>query len=315
MLSKRLLGTLVPAALLLTLLLSSVDEQGEARSAATSGIQTDISGLAWVEGDTFLAVHDAKNPEENDRPRVSLLRLPKSLEGVSWQHLQVDWPQPLGLSSDLESVARIPDSNYLLLVESGEASSSGRSFRRAFLSRLTDAELAIVSFIELPDTFRNIEGSAVARFGNRLVFICAERGDGRPETTVYWAELQLEPLKIGEFQQTRFRPVGFAGPDRRPVSAIESDGRGRIYIASAHDPDDDNGPFQSVIWLAGRVALDGRNRVRLIFDRIPRRIATLDGLKVESLAIREGSDGKNELFAGTDDENYGGVLRLIPFSP
>ena len=33
----------------------------------------DVSGLAWLGGDRFLAVHDAKVPEEAHLPRVSLL--------------------------------------------------------------------------------------------------------------------------------------------------------------------------------------------------------------------------------------------------
>ena len=44
------------------------------------------------------------------------------------------------------------------------------------------------------------------------------------------------------------------------------------------------------------------------------KLATLDGLKVESLAIRE-SKGAVELFAGTDDENYGSALRPIALEP
>ena len=80
----------------------------------------DLSGLAWVEGDTFLAVHDAKNPEELDRPRVNLLKLPQSLDGIAWTTLSLSWPGPLGPSGDLESIARIPGTDSFLLVESGE---------------------------------------------------------------------------------------------------------------------------------------------------------------------------------------------------
>jgi len=31
--------------------------------------------------------------------------------------------------------------------------------------------------------------------------------------------------------------------------------------------------------------------------------------------FREQADGKLELFSGTDDENYGAALRLIPLQP
>jgi hypothetical protein len=77
----------------------------------------DLSGLAWLDGDTFLAVHDAKNPDENTRVRVSLLVLPRSLEGLLWRPLRPHFPG--GQSSDLESAARIPGTDKVLLVESG----------------------------------------------------------------------------------------------------------------------------------------------------------------------------------------------------
>ena len=272
----------------------------------------DISGLAWVEGNTFLAVHDAKNPEENDRPRLSLLRLPESLDGITLKPLTIDWPSPQGVSSDLESIARIPGTDFFLLVESGEGRGGGKQFRRVFLIQLKYTQAVLLSFTELPAVVKNIEGSAVARLGDRLTFIFAERGDGQLSTEVYWTDLQLSPLKFGTFHKAYFKSVGFTGKNKRPVSAIEVDNIGRIYIASAYDPNDDNGPFTSVIWRAGRFRADRNNRVSPVFISKPYKLATLDGLKVESLAIREGKDGLIEVFAGTDDENYGGALRPIP---
>lgn len=269
----------------------------------------DLSGLAWVEGDTFLAVHDAKNPEENDRHRVSLLTLPQSLDGMGWTTVTPKWPAPLGLSGDLESLARIPGTDSYLLVESGEGKHAGQRFNRVFLLKLAGGQPILDSFTELPEVFKNIEGSAVAKVENRLVFICGERGDHRPATEIYWADLRLNPLRFGSFRKAFFKPIGFSGKNKRPCSAIDVDSLGRLYIASAYDPEDDNGPFTSVIWRAGRIRTDGGN-VRLVFDIRPHKLATLDGLKVESLAIRE-SKGTIELFAGTDDENYGGALRPI----
>ena len=38
----------------------------------------------------------------------------------------------------------------------------------------------------------------------------------------------------------------------------------------------------------------------------------MDGLKVEGLALRENGDREPDIFFGTDDENYGGILRLVP---
>jgi len=91
----------------------------------------DLSGLVWVAGDSFLAFHDAKNPDENARPRVSMLWLPQSLDGITWNPIALDWPSPQGLSSDLESASRIPGHQSLSRgrIFNFNRSSSGRSSR------------------------------------------------------------------------------------------------------------------------------------------------------------------------------------------
>jgi hypothetical protein len=270
----------------------------------------DLSGLAWIDGDRFLAVHDAKNPDEKERPRVSFVWLPKSLDGIAWQPIEMQWQSPLGISNDLESIARIPATQQFLLIESGDESFSGQQCKRIFLAELQNQDLKIISVTNLP-AVKNIEGATVVRLGKRLFFIFAERADHRPETYIQWAELEFAPLRLGKLQRTRFAPVGFTGRNWRPVSAIESDKQGHLFVATAFDTDDDNGPFRSVIWRIGQMKLDKDNRSTVILKAVPERLAILDGLKVESLAIRQTA-GKTELFAGTDDENYGATIRPIP---
>ncbi|HYN47229.1 MAG TPA: hypothetical protein VER83_00095, partial [Candidatus Nanopelagicales bacterium] len=76
-----------PAAAGLLLVLGACASRQAARAPEVDGAGLgrastlpDLSGLAWIEGDRFLAVHDAKYPDEADRPRVSLLRLPTGLD-------------------------------------------------------------------------------------------------------------------------------------------------------------------------------------------------------------------------------------------
>lgn len=271
----------------------------------------DLSGLAWIDGDRFLAVHDAKNPAEKERPRVSFVWLPKSLSGSTWQPIEMQWQSPLGISNDLESIARIPSTQQFLLIESGDESFAGQQCKRMFLVELQNQGLKTIAITNLP-AVKNIEGATVVRLDNRLFFIFAERADHRPETYIQWAELELAPLRLGNLQQVRFTPTGFTGRNWRPVSAIESDAQGRLFVATAFDTDDDNGPFRSVIWNIGQMKLNKRNRSTIVLKPVPKRLAILDGLKVESLAIRETAN-KIELFAGTDDENYGAVIRPIPY--
>lgn len=269
----------------------------------------DLSGIAWIEADRFLAVHDSKNPRMLERPRVSIIRLPQSPSKMEVETIDLDWPPPLGPSSDLESIARIPGTNSFLLVESGERIKDRPIFRRIFHVALQSERLKLISFAEMPASVINIEGTAVARVGERLIFIYAERADDQPQTGIVWADLQLEPLKMGEPHHATYRPTACTGQGWRPVSAIEIDSKGRVWVASAFDPDDDSGPFQSCIWRIGQIEAVGNARIALY--RKPQLIARVDGLKIEGLALRE-QQGRLELFASADDENYGGALRLIP---
>ena len=272
----------------------------------------DISGLAWVEGRSFLAVHDAKHPDEDHLPRASLVRLPASLGGIERRTLELLWQIPKTSISDLESIARIPDTMLFLLVESGENVAGAPPSDRIFLTELADDVLTIRSAIRFPHAVENIEGSAVASIDGRLVFIWAERAHGSPRTELSWAELNVEPLGLGPRKHVYFRPGSFTGADRRPVSAIDVDHTGRIFIASAFDPKDDNGPFSSVVWEAGRIVATSRGGAAIRLYTEPRQLAQLDGLKVEGVAVRRTSGGI-EIYVGMDDENYGGAVRQISY--
>src|SRR5512134_189984 len=73
----------------------------------------DLSGLVWLGGNRFLAVHDAKVEDEISNPRVSVIELPANSKGVRWlnrtPNLHELW------SNDLESAARIPGTQDVLL--------------------------------------------------------------------------------------------------------------------------------------------------------------------------------------------------------
>jgi hypothetical protein len=277
----------------------------------------DLSGLAWVGGDTFLAVHDAKNPHELDRVRVSLLRLPQSLEGLLWKPLWVRFPG--GPSSDLESAARIPGTNHVLLVESGD---DAGPFQRIFLAKVVGNGVSVTDVVEwswFTDVF-NVEATAVAEtdHGFSYLFIWAERASGEQSTEIRWAKLMVDPFAIGpEFSSATFKlPDNLVDADgnslyNRPVVGMEVDAAGRLYIVAASDPegtveDPDNGPFRGAVFQIGGVA-DGAVKL----DAEPTLLAIVDGFKPESIAS-SGVSGGIELFVGTDDENYGGTLRPLP---
>ncbi len=60
----------------------AVDASEPAPADQVASTLFDLSGLAWLGDGQFLAVHDAKDPDELERPRVSLLTFPQGPEGL-----------------------------------------------------------------------------------------------------------------------------------------------------------------------------------------------------------------------------------------
>ena len=270
----------------------------------------DLSGLDWMGGNTFLAVHDAKVDGEASRVRVSLLRLPTSLDGLQWKPLRPHFPG--GSSNDLESVSRVPGTQKVLLVESGD---DGSGFDRIYLARASRRRVRIVDVVEWSSftQVENVEGTAVARTEGGYLFIWAEREDGSDTTLVRWTDLSLAPFAIGASgiaDSASFSlPEDLAELYNRPLVGIDVDKSGKIFIATAHDPGSDGGPYRSAVLAIGDVMGGG-----VVLDAEPTVVGILDGLKVESVALRTRR-GTRELFVGTDDENYGGTLRPLPLDP
>jgi hypothetical protein len=280
--------------------------QGVARASTLP----DLSGLAWVEDDLFIGVHDAKrNSEKYHWPRISLVRLPKSeIEGVTWQSLDLKFPGLEGPSNDLESASRITGGKGFLFAESGQ---EGEGARRIFFAVYRNGTLNIESQVAWPVPVENVEATEVCQVGQQLVFLYAERAESLPATKLRWATLSLNPLEFGAFKEVTYEGIDPVGKGARPISALAVDTDGFIYIASAYDPGDDDGPFRSVVWRIGKMIADG-NGNPLVELGEGKRVATLDGLKVESIAVRETGEGRKQVYVGTDDEHYGGIIRLLP---
>ena len=270
----------------------------------------DLSGLAWIGGDQFLGVHDAKDtPEKRDWPRLSLLRLPQSEDrGIVYRPIDVKFPVPEGRPNDLESACRLPDGKGFLLCESGQ---EGVGDRHIFHAVFHDGKLQIKSFTRWPVKIKNVEGTEVCRIGEQLIFLYAERADSEPSTELRWCSLSLDPWKFGPFSQVKFTCPDPTGKGARPIAGMDVDDDGEIYIVAAHDPGSDDGPYRSVVWWIGRLESDQNGSAQITL-RNPERMATLDGLKVESIAIRQSASGNRQVFVGSDDEHYGGILRPLP---
>jgi hypothetical protein len=223
----------------------------------------------------------------------------------------IDWPADHGPSSDLESASEIPGSGLVVLAESGD---DGTEHQHLFLVDIDRAQTpptgTVLGTTTWPAPVFNVEGMAIGRVRDELVILYAERAQGQAATTISLAPLTLDPFTVGEPIGSEFTSPAAGGPDDRPVVAMEIAADGRLYVASAFDPDIDDGPFSSSVWLAGRLEPRGDGAIVRLRQR-PRRVGTLDGFKVESLALMQAA-AVDELFVGTDDENYGGSLRPLP---
>lgn len=266
----------------------------------------DISGMSWMSGERLLVVHDSKQGEgEEARPRIGLLWLPTGPAGVHYMPLDLPWPET-GASHDLESIARIPGTQRAVLAESGD---DGTGSPRLFLVELQDTRLHLLEAVPWPTGIWNVEATTIVQVNGQLIFVYAERNQGADTTAIRWAPLHLDPLRFGTFEEFRFMT-----PDRpslnRGVVALDTDPSGRLFAAGAFDPDVDGGPFRSRIYRLGRFEVGPDNRVR--YDgQTPERVFTVDGIKIEALAVRTVADGTIEIVYGSDDEDFGGIVRRL----
>jgi hypothetical protein len=282
-----------------------------ASNATSATTLLDLSGLAPLGPGLALGVHDGKSPDEDDRPRASVLWLSDSPTGLQWAPVAFDFEGDL--PNDLESASAVPGTSLVVLAESGD---DGSDFQRLFL---VDIDVTteggptgtVRGVADWPEPVFNVEGMAVTRVGDAYVLLYAERAEGDPTTRIQLAQMTLDPFGFGEPTGEPFTSPAVLSADDRPVSAMEVSEGGFIHVASAFDSGDDDGPFAASVWLAGAVVeRDGEPSLEMIPE--PSIVAFIDGYKTESLALLETADGEPALYFGTDDENLGGTLRLLP---
>jgi len=278
-------------------------------SAAAHGQDlAPISGLAWADEHTLIAVHDAKSPSENRKPRVSLITVPKTGDQFKIDYVDIEWPSPGGHSSDLEAVAAIPGTPLFIAAESGQ--DSGKH-KRLFLLKFEHRKLRMVSQVDWPVDVKNVEGMTITKIGSNLFFFFAERADGKTTTKIRWADLKLEPLKFGSFSETKVSRPEPTGSNSRAIADIAFDSAGDIYISSTYD-EGDNGPFNSFVWRIGQIAPAADDQPKVTINEQPELIEKFPGTKVEGVAIHALPSGKLEMLLGSDNENKGGQLIRSP---
>lgn len=262
------------------------------------GITSGISGIV-VDGRhegavRALAVRDNKKPGEN---RLVALEY---RAGAAPQVRTVSWSGQEAV--DLEAIDAVPgqDSEYVALA------SDGTAYR---IHREKDTASVRETF-RLPGISDegNYEGFSLSVINGNTVAVWADRGqDDRPGTlsAAVWNP------KTGEFGapvSAEFR-VPYPATNVRHVSDVKISADGGLTVSSASDPGDD-GPYDSALYDAGRVSVDGAHRVHLDVADSPDRLGVFRGHKIEALACVPGT---HQGLLGTDDENAGGAVTSAAF--
>ncbi|MGW6025392.1 hypothetical protein [Streptomyces sp. NPDC055214] len=263
-------------------------------------VRSGISGLAvtYRSGDHLraLVVRDNKRPGENRIAEVThRIGRPAEVAAITWQ----DGIEPV----DLEAVDAVPGTadEFVAVASRGIA----------YHVKLTDAGEAakVLDITPLPaiGAGDNFESFTLTERNGKMAAVWADRGEGadRP-ATLYAASFSISSYGESEFGEVRKATLRAPYPkgDVRHASDIEVTKSGRLLVSSASDAGDD-GPFDSAVSDAGRLAITSEGEVRLSVSESPELLDRFEGYKIEALQCVPGSD----LAAlGTDDENAGGSL-------
>lgn len=268
------------------------------------GITSGISGLAVVPGSRagrtdLLVARDNKDPGEN---RLALIHLRPGdrpqVRPLAWRGSRI----PV----DLEALDAVPGrpGEYVALASDG----TGYHLR---LDTGAGAARVLGTFT-VPGASEddNYEGFALSAQGHRLVAVWADRGEDSRPGTLHAARLDLTRRAFSAPVSATFR-APYPAENVRHVSDLKISASGALKVSAASDHGDD-GPFDSALYDAGTVSVDGRGTVRLSVRKAPMPLGRYAGHKIEALACLPHS---RHGVLGTDDENAGGALRAVVGGP
>lgn len=255
-------------------------------------ILSGISGMALVSGDdssaTYLIVHDNKKEGQGRAAVVVVSR------GGSPTYRAIRWEgdQPV----DLEALTTIPGQPNRYIAVASE----GKAYEIVWTpTSETIRPNGSFTLPKLPSKGANIEGFTVATVGNRTLAVWGHRGSLPDKGILYWSELDSGLRPQGATGSLELNIPWPAAEGSRGVSDLKLDPSGALFVSAAADSGDD-GPFQSVIYLAG--VFQGTSFVPAEHARL----FWTDQHKIEAFDLRPGKTGG--LIAATDDENLGASI-------
>lgn len=277
---------------------------GKGKTSGISGIAPAAAGTtSAADGVDAIVVRDNKDADENRIASVSYE------DGKDPEVEPLDWKGD-ALPTDLEALAGVPGEQGGYLA----AESSGKTYHL----QVEGGAAKVVDTFELPgvESGAEIENltlgtppSSAGSSGDRaekLVAVWGDRGEDDRPGTLNAAPLTFDSAGKGHFGEVQSGEVRapYPGKDVRHASDAHLTKEGALLVSSASDPGDD-GPFDSAVYTAGHVTLDGSGAVGLSVEKDPEAMKKFKKHKIEALACLPGSD---EAVLGTDDENDGGSL-------
>ncbi|WVN41525.1 hypothetical protein AOB54_08575 [beta proteobacterium MWH-UniP1] len=267
-----------------------------------------ISGLASLGQNNFLTVHDTKYaPTDRQGIWFGLLSYPDEHlnKRFLWSPLHVDWGHLDQLPSDLEFAINIPNTNFILVGESG---SSGSNHSRLFVFRNVGQNIKVETIVNWPSKVFNIEGASVCEVNGVYWFIFAERSTKRNEIQLGYAQLSIDTFGFSKVQFLAIPYHVTLKKGHRAVSDLICTPSGLLIAASADDPGNEAGPFYSQLRVLGKFLWTPNGPI--IDTSFSRHLAQIAGFKIEALSLLQHKSETILLF-GTDDESFGGTVRTL----
>jgi hypothetical protein len=284
-----------------------------------------ISGMARIGKEPqFLVVRDEKGETKHARFGIVTIE-PGSAPSIL---PLVDAAPPSVAPFDLEAVCLLdeqPESMEFLAFESGRSPSEDPSrIPRFFQVSLTLKSgtknawtLKTVRVFQRMGGKEQIEGAVCIGLGqDRYTLVLGERGDRNAKPSVQgrlrWGVLDIDnPSSDFRYDDEGGQPLDTPPWDARRMDRdcgdLFLDDSKRLWSAGTDDAGDD-GPFRSILYSPGRVAIDATGGV-LIDPTEPVSSRYVDGLKIEALGPPVVKD--SAFTVATDDENYGSIVRPL----
>jgi hypothetical protein len=251
-----------------------------------------ISGIAAVDSDRFLVVHDNK---KSDQPRLSI---------VNWQNKQRPTLSPIkwcdqSLPIDLEAITAIPGhkNDYLVLESKGKVTRIQLDPDKIACKTIAQFEIPTAT----PES--NMEGLALHCIKNQCLLAWAERGDDKTPAKFSWSGFNIEKNRLKKSPSTSFNfKAPYPETDLRSISDIAMDSEGVVWVSATSDPGDD-GFFKSALYKIGSFT----KKTKWIPSKKITSAATYESedIKIEALVFTPSG-----LIMATDDENKGGKIAI-----